>query len=1285
MKKIYLLLLSFIGLISADLSAQSCGTDYLHQQRYNNDANYRSQVDAMTAQWAAFKSRPLNLNELIAYENNDTIYEIPVVFHVMHSGEAIGTTNNPSEATILAYLDYLNQTFAATWPLYVNEQNGGVRFPIRFKIAKRTPGCNPQPTNGINRVKVTDYYPVYANWGIKLEGSTGVSDADLKALSMWDRDYYYNIWLVNYIDGPGGGVGGYAYLPPAPVNQDGNVMLVRYTTPYPNGSYYFAFPHEIGHSFGLLHTFQGSSGPNSCPPLSNCQNTGDLICDTEPHDLQSGACPSGTNGCTGMPYNNVQYNIMNYTNCANRFTHGQKERFLFHLFNYRSTLIYSLGATPLTEVPNPTTAAVCTPTLRSSYNNNDCGPVSVKIADLHNITGTYSSDNMVNYQNYVCNFMPTRLKQGETYTLQVGTRTNPQHARVWIDYNNNGTFEAGELVLSSTASSSTFTHTQSIIIPSAAGVATCTPVRMRVSADISSNPIANVTPCAALNLGQHEDYTVIIEPNVPVPAATIAASTGTTICTSANVTLSANVTNPHVTSQFLWYKNGTYLASGMSYNTTGINNNDVFTFRVTYPGACNATDTITSNALTFQVVSTVTPTVTINTSQSLSICTGQLITFNATATNVGSTPVYQWKVNGSNAGTNSSTFASSTLGNNDVVTCEVTSSLTCTTTPTAVSNGLTVSVSANVQPAVSITASQTNLCIASSVTFTAVPVNGGTPQYQWKVNGINAGTNSATFTTATLQAGDFVTCEMTSDLPCASPLSATSNTITMTNTPNVVPTISIASGLANNTACQGQTVTFTSTTSNGGLNPVYQWKVNGINTGTNSATYTVSNLNNNDVVSCFLTSNAPCISRDTASSNAITMTVLPVSTPTIQITATASTICENTPVTFTATATNTGTTPVYTWKVNGNITGTNATTYTSSTLNNNDVVTCELQSSLPCVTAALVTSNGITMQVQTNATPTVSITSSAGVNICNYSTIQLTATTTNGGTSPSFAWTRNGSPIGSNSPSVTLGNFVNGDQVYVTVTSNAICVLNNTAQSNTLTFSVTTPNPITVTPDYFADYCRFDSLELEVSNADGTIEWYDNSGLIPGENDTTIRVYSAGRYYATNTVNGCVARSNTATAELLPVPTPVLLLKNGAFEVPSTFDSYKWYFNNVLISGNTTYRHVPQAYGYFKVCVYKDDCNACSEVYHHKDPLGIGDIYAANGIKVYPNPTTGLLSIDYSQNVNLTIRSVDGRILKTADNTLHINISDLSDGVYMLYIADKDNNVLQVNKITKSL
>ena len=65
---------------------------------------------------------------------------------------------------------------------------------------------------------------------------------------------------------------------------------------------------------------------------------------------------------------------------------------------------------------------------------------------------------------------------------------------------------------------------------------------------------------------------------------------------------------------------------------------------------------------------------------------------------------------------------------------------------------------------VTITASSVNICQGTSVTFTAVPVNGGTtPAYQWKVDGANVGTDSPTYVTTSLTNGQVVTCVMTSN------------------------------------------------------------------------------------------------------------------------------------------------------------------------------------------------------------------------------------------------------------------------------------------------------------------------------------------------------------------------------------------------------------------------------------------------------------------------------------------------------------------------------------------
>jgi hypothetical protein len=258
------------------------------------------------------------------------------------------------------------------------------------------------------------------------------------------------------------------------------------------------------------------------------------------------------------------------------------------------------------------------------------------------------------------------------------------------------------------------------------------------------------------------------------------------------------------------------------------------------------------------VTASVTPSVSISASTGSTICAGTNVTFTATPTN-GGTPSYQWKLNGNNAGTNSNTYSNSSLAGGDQVSVVMTSSLGCASPQTATSNTITMTVTASVTPSVSISASPgSTICAGTNVTFTATPTNGGTPSYQWKLNGNNVGTNSNTYSNSSLANGDQVSVVMTSSLGCASPQTATSNTITMTVTASVTPSVSISAS-PGSTICAGTNVTFTATPTNGGT-PSYQWKLNGNNVGTNSNTYSNSTLANGDQVSVVMTSSLGCAS-----------------------------------------------------------------------------------------------------------------------------------------------------------------------------------------------------------------------------------------------------------------------------------------------------------------------------------------------------------------------------------------------------------------------------------------
>ena len=363
----------------------------------------------------------------------------------------------------------------------------------------------------------------------------------------------------------------------------------------------------------------------------------------------------------------------------------------------------------------------------------------------------------------------------------------------------------------------------------------------------------------------------------PIPATPTATNTGP-YCTGATINLNTSAVTG---ATYSWTGPGAYSSAIQNATrpaaTTAMSG--TYSVTVTVSGCTSLAGT------TAVVVSTsVTPANSIVASPSGAICAGTSVTFTATPSGGGTTPSYQWQVNGSNVGTNSPTYTSTTLTNGQNVTCILTSSSACASPTTATSNTITMVVNPSVTPSVSIAASPgTTICAGASVTFTATPTNGGTtPVYQWQLNGSNVGTGGTSYTSSSLTGGDVITCILTSNAACASPVTATSNALTITLTPPATPTITISIGAGTNPACAGQLIMFVASTTNGGSSPGYQWQINGANAGTSLATFSSSTLNNGDVVTCILTSNASCVSPLTVTSTGITMVVdaMPA-TPTI--------------------------------------------------------------------------------------------------------------------------------------------------------------------------------------------------------------------------------------------------------------------------------------------------------------------------------------------------------------------------------------------------------------------
>lgn len=367
---------------------------------------------------------------------------------------------------------------------------------------------------------------------------------------------------------------------------------------------------------------------------------------------------------------------------------------------------------------------------------------------------------------------------------------------------------------------------------------------------------------------------------------------------------------------------------------------------------------------------------------------------------------------------------------------------------------------------VSIAADQNNVCAGTLVTFTATPVNGGIPAYQWFVNGLAAGTGGDNYA-YTPANGDIISVIMVSDVGCVSGSPAASNEITITVNEVLAAGVSIVADQT--TVCDGTMVTFTATPVNGGPAPAYQWYVNSTAAGTGSDTFVYTPANG-EIVTVVMTSAETCVSGNPATSNEIDLTVDPMLTVDVSVAADANPVYAGTPVTYTATPVNGGPAPVYAWYVNGILVpGETASTY-SYLPSDNDNVHATVLSNETCTTGIPATSNIIVMIVYPLIPVSVTL-ETPSTTVCAGTWVAFTATPFNGGPNPVYSWYVNGLAVPGETTSTYTYIPSDADQVYVMMLSDLANVTNNPASSNTLLMSVT---PLT-TPvfDPVAPLCQY--------------------------------------------------------------------------------------------------------------------------------------------------------------------------------------------------------------------
>ncbi len=330
MQRLVLIMLSLVFIGQSGL-AQRC------------DVPVRSKQNTLTFEnWLKNKqTQPKIKNKIQGTQQDDEVYYVPVVVHVVHNGEQEGEGVNISDEQILAQIEVINEDFRR---LNADKENTPAEFEsiatdthIEFVMAKQDP--EGIPTNGITRTLGTN-----TTW-------SRPSLPELKSLSYWPSEDYFNIWVTKL----SGNLLGMAEFPETDLDGidesqtdpllDGIVIsyhvfgsLLKGNFPVMDEEAYDrgrTTTHEVGHYLGLIHIW----GDGGCEADDYCEDTPNagssyLYCPTPD---QAFSCDS----------RDMFENYMDYSDdvCMNLFTLDQKARMRTVLENSprRKSLLISVA------------------------------------------------------------------------------------------------------------------------------------------------------------------------------------------------------------------------------------------------------------------------------------------------------------------------------------------------------------------------------------------------------------------------------------------------------------------------------------------------------------------------------------------------------------------------------------------------------------------------------------------------------------------------------------------------------------------------------------------------------------------------------------------------------------------------------------------------------------------------------------------------------------------------------------------------------------------------------
>ena len=273
-------------------------------------------------------------------------------------------------------------------------------------------------------------------------------------------------------------------------------------------------------------------------------------------------------------------------------------------------------------------------------------------------------------------------------------------------------------------------------------------------------------------------------------------------------------------------------------------------------------------------------------------------------------------------------------------------------------------------------------------------------------------------------------------------------------------------------------------------------------------------------------------------------------------------------------------------------------------------------------------------------------------------------------------WSSSNTSVATVSVNTGIVTGKNADTTYIYYTIKPGCSASAMFIVNPLPFPITGRDTI----------CPYGFMDTLHDASHGGL-WTTSTPLLDTIVDTTGVLTT--RHFGTAVIKYTLATTCEITKNIYiyPVQKPKITFSpaTNTFYTDLGYPGYQWYDS---VSGKITHATSPSLADiyfewYYVIVTDTNGCRSQSDTFYHEvRNVGVNNV-ANTGIKIYPNPTTGMLYISSPVKVRAVLSGIDGKIELQSEDARELDISRLSDAMYFISLYDESGQLLTVRKIVK--